>query len=105
MSTFLQMLRLAFWLNPLQRVLTCIGIALVVVEVLYTLFHGLAFLSSSASTRGLHVSAASLLMGGVYWRIVSAPRIVRLAPHGRARLLAGVLGVVLVVALLLSLME
>lgn len=101
MSTFLQVLRLMFWINPLQRVLACLGVISIVASSILTLLYASPFPTFAVSLEGLiHTSMASMLMGGVYWRIASAPRIVRLAPHGRTRLLGSVAGLLLLIALL-----
>jgi hypothetical protein len=98
MSTFLQVLRLAFWVNPLQRVLTCVGVATIAIAAgigqrwPVVVFHPVSEILLSVLYLA---SAAVLLIGGVYWRLASASRIVRLAPHGRARLLGSVMGLVL----------
>jgi hypothetical protein len=98
MSTFLQVLRLVFWINPLQRALTCLGVILVVADSIVTLLYTNRL---SLSLTGLiYALMVSLLTSGVYWRIASAPRIVRLAPHGRTRLLGSVAGLVLLIPLL-----
>lgn len=101
MNTFLALLRLTFWTSPVQRVLTCVGAVIVVAGGIMAPpldrpgavwpfgFLGMFF-----------ITATGLLMGGVYWRIASAARMVRLAPHGRSRLLVGVLGLLLLVSLL-----
>ncbi len=104
MSTFWQVLRLAFWINPLQRVLTCIGVALMVGGVILALPFGVPGSTLPAPFLGVFfVSTTSVLVGGVYLRLISAPRIVRLAPHGRPRLLFSVMGLILVIALLWTL--
>ncbi|MEO8314931.1 MAG: hypothetical protein ABI645_09070 [Pseudomonadota bacterium] len=108
MRTFLQVLRLAFWINPLQRVLTCIGVVFIVtigVGALsnsppYLVWHRGYLPIDLLFSGSIIATIATLLMSGVYWRIASAPRIVRLAPRGRTRLIAGIIGVVLLVALL-----
>jgi hypothetical protein len=101
MNTFFQVLRLAFWMNPLQRVCTGMGVLIMVVGSILALPFGMPGSTLPAPFLGfLLVSAASLLAGGVYWRLVSAPRIVRLAPHGRSRLLVSVFALVLLIAVL-----
>ncbi len=95
MKTFLQVLRLAFWANPLQRALTCIGVLAIAVNSSGML----GFVWGDVLAFFMLTTVVSLLMGGVYWRIASAPRIVRLAPHGRTRLLGSFLVLLLLVAL------
>jgi hypothetical protein len=104
-STFLQVLRLAFWGGFPQRVLTCVGVSAIATGIGRPWPIGL---SLSVSTMLFSVffvaSAAVLMIGGVYWRMASAPRIVRLAPHGRANLLVSAIGLVLLMGCLWHLM-
>lgn len=101
MSTFWQVLRLAIWINPLQRVLTCIGLLLMVSGFLLLLPFSVPGSTLPSPFLGVFfISASSVLVGGVYLRLVAAPRVVRLAPYGRRRLLFSALGLILVIALL-----
>ena len=96
MSTYLQLLRIACWQHPLQRVLTVAGAALLVIG---------PFLPVALSPPGsrlpqtflgaMLVLITPILLGGAWWRALSAPRSLRLAPHGRLRLLLAVFAVVL----------
>jgi hypothetical protein len=91
----LQLLRLAFWLLPWQRWTTGVGLALIVLGNLLPLEAAYA-----ASTWGtLLILLPPALGGGLLLRAISAPRSLRLAPHGRARLLTAVLAMILIVAL------
>lgn len=96
MKTFLQLLRIGFWMLPLQRWLTVIGAAVLIGgQVL-----GLPF-NMPGSTLPVTFFGASLMMivpllaGGVFLRMLSASRALLLRPHARGRLLAGTLGIVL----------
>jgi len=101
MSTYLQLLRIACWQHPLQRVLTVAGAALLVIG---------PFLPVALSPPGsrlpqtflgaMLVLVTPILLGGAWWRALSAPRSLRLAPHGRLRLLLAVFAVVLTATLL-----
>jgi hypothetical protein len=97
-STFLQLLRVAFWMLPLQRWLTVIGAAVLVAGQLLDLPFNMP-----GSTLPLTFLGASLMMivpllaGGVFLRMLSMSRALLLRPHARARLLAGVIGILLLV--------
>ena len=101
MSAYLQLLRIACWQHPLQRVLTVAGAALLVIG---------PFLPVSLSPPGsrlpqtflgaMLVLVTPILLGGAWWRALSAPRVLRLAPHGRLRLLLAAFAVVVTGTLL-----
>lgn len=121
------MLRLVFWTNMLQRALTCLMVLFIPASVVYAvrMYFDLSAIVRASNANGgvqlrestpaeflramgefealgwilMGIAIPCLIMAGVYWRIISAPRIVRLAPHGRWRLLAGVMAVVLLSAL------
>jgi hypothetical protein len=88
MRTYLQLLRIACWQHPLQRVLTVAGLALLGIG---------PFLPVALSPPGSRIPqtffGATLILitpivfGGIWWRTLSAPRTLRLAPHGRLKLL------------------
>jgi hypothetical protein len=90
-KTFWQLLRIAFWMLPLQRALVVIGGLLVIAG----LFTGPA-LSSIGVTLMLVVP---LLAGGVLLRMLSASRALLLRPHARGRLLAGTISILLLVSI------
>ncbi|HTQ36047.1 MAG TPA: hypothetical protein VMH77_03335 [Steroidobacteraceae bacterium] len=99
MSTYLRLLRIAFWMSPLQRWCTAggLGVGIVVGNLL------LAPTNFGFNLMMLGLLAAlvlPLLLGGALWRALSAQRVIRLAPYGRARMLSGALGVILTIALL-----
>ncbi len=98
MRTFLQLLRIGFWMLPLQRWLTVIGAAVLVGgQVLRLPFN------MPGSTLPVTFFGATLMMsvpllaGGVFLRMLSASRVLLLRPHARGRLLGGVLGILLLV--------
>lgn len=99
MSTFAQLLRIGFWMLPLQRWLTMLGLAIVVAGQLLPLP-----IRSPGSTLpvtflgvGL-VFLVPLLAGGVFLRMLSTSRALLLRPHARGRLLAGTVGILLLAA-------
>ena len=105
MKTFLQLLGVAFWMLPVQRVLTLLGIAVIGVA----LFAGSEFNMNYnlpgtplplVFLGGVLMLFTPLVAGGALFRIVSAPRAIQLLPHARWRLLAGMFGVVMLGTLL-----
>jgi hypothetical protein len=101
MKTFLQLLRIAFWMLPLQRGLTVIGaLVLVAGQALRLPFN------MPGSTLPVTFLGASLMMtmpllaGGVFLRMLSASRALLLRPHARGRLLGGTVGILLLVTCL-----
>lgn len=101
MSTWLQLLRLALWQHPLQRALTVAGFALLLATPLLPA----ALDPPGSRVPQLFLGATLVLItpivfGGYWWRLLSAPRSVGLAPHGRLRLLAAALGIALAAVLL-----
>jgi hypothetical protein len=100
MSTYLGLLRLAFWTLPLQRWCTVIGAVLIGVG-------GVRFVSRpqtgiDMALWGCFVTfAIPALLGGALWRAVSSARSVQLAAGGRLRMLAAAIGVAATVGLLL----
>jgi hypothetical protein len=94
MKTVLQMMRMAFWMLPIQRVLLIVGI----------IFSLGAWMSGSrAALIGsmLLVFWLPLLTGGVFLRKLAAPRHALLWPHSRERLLFGTIGTMVVAGLVL----
>jgi hypothetical protein len=96
--TFLQLLRVGFWMLPLQRWLTVIGAMVLVTGQLFDLPFNmpgstlpLTFLGASL------VMAVPLLAGGVFLRQLSMSRALLLRPHARRRLLAGFVGILVLV--------
>lgn len=104
MSTFLQLLRIWFWMLPLQRWLTVIG-GLVMVTGLVA---GLPFNAPGSTLPGTFFGlalmvAVPLLAGGVFFRQLSASRALMLRPRARGRLLGGAIGILLLASFLTSL--
>jgi hypothetical protein len=107
MSTFLKMLRLAFWVLPMQRWCTVLGGILMVTGIAPWLLRD--FVEDPYLGRALDrmafgqllVLGIPALLGGAVWRALSAPRRIGLAPHGRARLLFAAFGVAVLIAALL----
>ncbi|HMA12824.1 MAG TPA: hypothetical protein VKO83_13115 [Steroidobacteraceae bacterium] len=100
MSTFWQLLRIGFWMLPLQRALTVIGFMVLAGG---QLFH--VPLNSPGSTLPITFLGVMLMMiipllaGGAFLRMLSSSRALLLRPHARGRLLAGSLGILLLVTL------
>jgi hypothetical protein len=96
--TFLQLLRVGFWMLPLQRWLTVIGAGMLVAGQLF----GLPF-NVPGSTLPMTFFGATLMMvvpllaGGVFLRMLSMSRALLLRPHARRRLLAGFVGILVLV--------
>ena len=96
MKTFLQLLRIGFWMLPLQRALTIVGAMVLVCGQLFRLP-----LNTPGTTMPITFFGATLMMavpllaGGVFFRMLSASRALLLRPHARGRLLASAMGVVL----------
>lgn len=101
MKTFVQMLRIAFWMLPIQRWLTSMGLLVVVLALRFgdrldmpggnlpIVFLGVALMVFTPA-----------VAGGVFLRMISAPKAVGLLPRARGRLLAGALSVAIVAVLL-----
>lgn len=91
MKTFLQLLRIAFWMLPVQRALAVIGAVLLMVGLL---------LGSPFPELGVTLLVVvPLLAGGVFLRMLSASRALLLRPRARGRLLTGAISMLLLVAL------
>jgi hypothetical protein len=93
------MLRIAFWMLPVQRALTVLG-GLVVLAALVNRGLNNRFNLPGSTLPMLFLGVAlamiiPLLLGGAWLRMLCAPRAIQLLPRARGRLLAGALGVVL----------
>jgi hypothetical protein len=92
------LLRIGFWMLPLQRALTIVGALVLVAGQLFKLP-----LNMPGSTLPITFFGAALMMampllaGGVFFRMLSASRALLLRPHARGRLLVAVMGVVVLV--------
>lgn len=94
MKTFIQLLRVGFWMLPVQRWLTLLGGALCIVSLLFNL----PFLMPGSSLPLAFLGFAMMMVtpmvaGGAFFRMLSSSRSVLLLPHGKGRLLAGMIGV------------
>lgn len=97
MSTWLHLLRVAFWMLPFQRWCTVLGLG--VLAGLGGVLFGYSLLGTDLLRYGLLIGfAPPAMLGGALWRTLSAPRAVGLAPRGRARLLVAAVGVAATVA-------
>jgi hypothetical protein len=96
MNTFWQLLRIGFWMLPLQRALTVIGAAILVAGQVFELPF-----SAPGSTLPVTFFGAMLMLlvpllaGGVFLRMLSSSRALMLRPHARGRLLAGAFGILM----------
>ena len=96
MKTFWQLLRIGFWMLPLQRALTVIGAAILVAGQVFELPF-----SAPGSTLPVTFFGAMLMLlipllaGGVFLRMLSSSRALMLRPHARGRLLAGAFGILM----------
>ena len=99
MSTFLQLLRIGFWMLPLQRWLTLLGAAVLLAGMI---FH--PPVNSPGPTFPIIFLGVGMMVlvplfaGGVFLRMLSTSRALLLRPHARGRLLAGATGILLLSA-------
>lgn len=100
MSTYLQLLKLIFWMHPLQRCASVVGLG-VLMGLGAVVFAGTRLGENMAALGGVAGFVLPALMGGAFWRALSAPHIVGLAPSGRVRLLLAAAGVAATIALVL----
>jgi hypothetical protein len=98
MKTFLQLLRIGFWMLPLQRWLTVIGAAVLVGgQVLHLPFNMPGSTLPVTFFGAALMMAVPLLAGGAFLRMLSASRALLLRPHARGRLLGSALAILLLV--------
>lgn len=92
MSTYLRLLYIAFWMLPVQRYCTVIGLGLMagLGATLYSPSRATIWLAGWGYCIAL---VGPALVAGAFWRALSAPRVVSLAPRGRMRLLLGTLAI------------
>lgn len=96
MRTFLQMLRIGFWMLPLQRGLTVIGAVVLICGQMFRPSFGMPGPTLPITLLGWSLMVVvPLLAGGAFLRMLSASRALLLRPHARGRLLAGTAGVLL----------
>jgi hypothetical protein len=88
MKTIWQVLKITFWMLPAQRVMLVVGV---------TLTMGLCLTGSWSAPQALLLAMViPLFTGGVFLRQLSSRRHALLWPHGRGRLLAGTISVMIV---------
>jgi len=98
MRTFLQLLGVAYWMLPIQRVLTVLGAGVIVVALFASESFSMRYNLPGSSLPMVFLGAALMLFtplvaGGALFRIVSTPRAIQMLPHARLRLLTGMFGV------------
>lgn len=88
MKTIWQVLKITFWMLPAQRVMLIVGVTLAV---------ALCFTGSWSAPQALMLAMViPLFTGGIFLRQLSSRRLAQLWPHGRGRLLAGTISVMIV---------
>jgi hypothetical protein len=88
MKTIWQVLKITFWMLPAQRVMLVVGV---------TLSLGLCLARSWSAPQALMLAMViPLFTGGVFLRQLASRRNAQLWPHGRGRLLAGTISVMIV---------
>jgi hypothetical protein len=100
MKTFIQLLRVGFWMLPFQRGLTVLGALIAIAGLLFPLPFNMP--GSSLPTVFLGVAlmvVVPLLAGGAFFRMLSSRRALMLLPHARAKLLTGMIGITLLATL------
>ncbi|MEO6185742.1 MAG: hypothetical protein ABIP38_03320 [Steroidobacteraceae bacterium] len=101
MRTFAQLLRIGFWMLPIQRALTVLGAALCCLGLQRVLP-----LAMPVSNLPIVFLGFALLMfvpvtcGGAFLRMLSSRRTMLLLPHAKGRLLSGAIGITLLASLL-----
>ena len=100
MKTFWQLLRVGFWMLPLQRALTVIGLTVLVGGQLFRLPFNMPGSTLPITFFGVMlVIIVPLLAGGAFLRMLCASRALLLRPHARGRLLAGAFGILMLATL------
>jgi hypothetical protein len=100
-KTFIQLLRVGFWMLPFQRCLTVLGGTLCLVSLVFDLPFLMPGSTLPLTFMGVAIMVVTpLLAGGTLFRMLSAPRAVLLLPHGKGRLLAGMIGVAMLATLI-----
>jgi hypothetical protein len=99
-KTFIQLLRVGFGMLPFQRWLTVLGGALCIVSLAFNLPFLMPGSTLPITFLGVAIMVVTpLIAGGTFFRMLSAPRAVLLLPHGKGRLLAGMIGVAMLATL------
>jgi hypothetical protein len=102
-STLLQLMRVAFWMLPVQRVLTIAGALVVAIALANQEINNRINLPGTTLPMlflgWLLILLLPLLLGGAWLRVLSAPRFMQMLPHARGRLLTGAIIVVMLGAL------
>ena len=102
MKTFIQLLRIGFWMLPIQRALTVLGVLLCCLGLQRVGPIGTSFSELSNAFMGVSILMfVPVTCGGAFFRMLSSRRVLMLLPHAKARLLSGVIGMNLLAALLL----
>jgi hypothetical protein len=100
-SSFLQLLRITFWMLPIQRALTLIGATLCVVGLLRALPFHVTFSKFTDIAFGFAIlMAVPVTCGGAFLRMLSSRRVVMLLPHAKGRLLSGTIAIAVLATLL-----
>jgi hypothetical protein len=98
--TFVQLLRIGFWMLPFQRGLTMLGGALACAGLMFSLPANMPGSTLPITFLGVALMLmVPLLAGGGFFRMLSARRTLMLLPHARGRLLAGMIGITLLATL------
>ncbi len=100
MNTYLRLLWVCFWMLPAQRLCTMLGGGVFVLLTVVEPMPGIRGVFGRLFTGVTIASVPLFFLGGAFWRALSAPRAVTLAPHGRAKLLAAVLSIAMTFLLL-----
>jgi hypothetical protein len=100
-KTFIQLLRVGFWMLPFQRWLTALGAALCIISLTFKLPFLMPGSTLPLTFLGVAIMVITpLLAGGTFFRMLSAPRSVLLLPHGKGRLLAGMISVAMLATMI-----
>jgi hypothetical protein len=99
-KTFWQLLRVGFWMLPLQRALTVVGFLVLVGGQFSSLPMNAPGSTLPVTFLGVMLMMiVPLLAGGVFLRMLSSSRALLLRPHARGRLLCGALGILVLATL------
>ena len=94
MRTLLQLLRIAFWMLPIQRALTVLGAGIAIVSLVVPLPVNPPGSSLPSLFLGILLMVlVPMVAGGAFFRMLSSPRSVLLLPRAKPRLLTGMIAV------------